>query len=319
MDRLKVLAVRTHAFGDALMCTPAVMALTRHHTVDVMTGPSALPVWSRMPGINSLVPVNLPGNPISMLFRPRLPGYDMVVFFGFSPVMRRWLRWMTGSPVRSGGDDSLGSWETALGFSVRPFAGAYARIAGVEPDDLRPVFPLNPEETGEAASLTGPDRYAVLAPGGGRNPRQDVPEKRWSPEKWREVACYLRGKGLRVLAVGGILDREAARAVEADADLTGKCSWGLTAALIGGAEVFAGNDSGPAHLAVALRVPAVVVFGPTDPEALYPAGTILPVRTEASCSPCYAGAVFPGCGLNRRCVDSVEPCRVIETLEEVLS
>jgi len=255
---MNLLAVRTHAFGDALMCTPAVAALSTVHAVSVLTGPSALPVWSRMPGIESVITAPIPANPLSLLFwtmSHRLAGFDRVIFFGVSPVLRRWLRLMTRAAMRSGADLPLGSWEEAVGFGEKPAALAFSRIAGVAPESLRPVFPLKDQEKAIAGKMAEQGSYAVIAPGGGRNPRQSVSAKRISPEKWREGIVFLRGKGYKVLGVGAAGDRETVAAAGVDVNLAGSCSWGVTAALIAGAAVFAGNDSGPAHLAVAHEVP----------------------------------------------------------------
>lgn len=319
---MKVLAVRTHAFGDALMCTPAVSTLAGIHRVDVLTGPSAHPVWNRLPGVERTVTAPVPGGLLRMLFWTagrRLRGYDAVYYLGYSRAMRRWSRLLTGSPVISGGDTPLGSWETARGFTSRPAARAYAEIAGVEPGSLKPVFPVNREETSEALRLAGGGPFAVISPGGGRNPRQSVKEKRWPVERWRRVCGFLRERGMRVVAVGGADDRDAADLSGCDINLAGICSWGVTAGVITGSVLFAGNDTGPAHLAVACGVRALVLFGPTDPEALYPPGTIIPVRSPDSCSPCYSNGIFRGCRRGGGCMASIETGKVIETLEGIVS
>ena len=246
-----------------------------------------------------------------------LRGFDLVVFFGYSRPMRLWLRSVTGAPMRSGADSPLGGWETAAGFSGRPAALAYAGIAGVAPQGLIPLFPLHDEEISEAAALSGGEPYAVVAPGGGRNPRQDVPEKRWSPEGWGDVVSHLRSRGLRVVGVGGHSDRNLCVTARVDVNLAGTCSWGVTASLIARAAVFAGTDSGPAHLAVAHGTPSVVVFGPTDPSALYPPGSVIPVTPGVQCSPCYSNGIFPGCRQGFACMRSIESRQVIEALKQV--
>lgn len=319
---MKVLAVRTHAFGDALMCTPAVAALASGNEVTVLSGPSASPVWSRLPGVASVIRVPIPGKPLALLFwmlRHRLAGFDRVVFFGFSPAMRRWLRLMSGTQVHTGARKPMGDWESAMGFTGDPAALAYARIAGVEPESLRPLFPISPQERVTARGHTGAGPYAVISPGGGRNPRQDVPEKRWSVEGWASVAAFIRGQGLRVVGVGGVHDRRLVESSGADVNLAGLCSWGVTASVIAESELFAGNDSGPAHLAVAHRVPTVLVFGPTDPSALYPPESVVAVCSRARCSPCYSNGIFKGCREDCSCMASIGEEQVIDALRRVMS
>lgn len=320
---MRVLAVRTHAFGDALMCTPAVAALAAVHSVTVLTGPSALPVWKRLPGLCGVIEAPIPGNPLSLLawsLRRRLRGFERVYFFGFSGAMRRWLRFLTAAPVHSGADEPLGTWETARGFNGRPAARAYAGIAGVDPESIVPVFPLSSEEVSSAEALTGsePSPYCVVSPGGGFNPRQSVPAKRWSSEGWTSVVSYLHTRGFRTVGVGGPGDSTLVERAGCTLNMAGRCTWGVTASLIARAAAFAGNDTGPAHLAVAGGVPSVVVFGPTDPGALYPAGSIVPVTPSAKCAPCYSNGIFQGCEKGVVCMDSIKGIRVIEALESVL-
>lgn len=318
---MRILAVRTHAFGDALMCTPAVTALARENRVAVLSGPSAYPVWSRLEGLEAVIRVPVPGNPLALLswtLTHRLDGFDRVVFFGFSTALRLWLRLAAGCPVHSGAVKPLGGWERAMGFTGTPAALAYSRIAGVEPESLRPVFRITEREKAEALGLTGKGAYAVISPGGGRNPRQDVPEKRWSAEGWASVTAFLRSSGLRTVGVGGASDRRIAHGAAVDMNLAGMCSWGVTASVIAGSVLFAGNDSGPAHLAVAHGVPAVLVFGPTDPSALYPPDTVVSLVSGVRCSPCYSNGIFKGCREGGSCMASIDAEQVIEALRKVL-
>jgi len=318
---MRVLAVRTHAFGDALMCTPAVSALAAVNDVTVLTGPSALPVWNRLPGLVGVIEAPIPGNPLSLLawsLRNSLRGFDRVVFFGFSAAMRRWLRFLTAAPVYSGSEQPLGGWETARGFHGRPAARAFAVIAEVEPEGIVLVFPLFPEEVSAAAELAGTEPYCVVSPGGGLNPRQSVQVKRWSCEGWASVVAHLHARGFRTVGVGGRDDATLVERAGCSVNLAGMCGWGVTASVIAGSSAFAGNDSGPAHLAVAGRVPTVVVFGPTDPGALYPEGSMVPVTPSVPCAPCYSNGIFRGCERGMVCMDSICGARVIEALESVL-
>jgi ADP-heptose:LPS heptosyltransferase len=57
--------------------------------------------------------------------------------------------------------------------------------------------------------------------------------------------------------------------------------------LLGGARLFVASDTGPAHIAAALGVPTVTLFGPKDPEILAPVGPrARAVRAGVRCSPC---------------------------------
>ena len=312
---MKILVVKTHAFGDTLMATPAVAALiAAGNQVTVLSGPSSFPVWERLPGIQSIVQSPAPCSKLR-LFRwsllNRQTNFDKVIHLGSSSAAWRWLRLLTGTEVISGGDG-----ETGFGL-LTPAAADFCRIAGVNCSNHKPLFQIKAAEEAVIRKYTDTKPYIVLAPGGARNVRDFVPRKRWPVSRWAEVAVYLQNKGYRVILVGGRSDRMEIASVDG-VNLAGELSWGETAALISGASMFAGNDSGPAHLAVAVGTPAIVLFGPTDPDSLYEKNSIVSVCGTVSCSPCYANSVFPGCSGEEDCMKSIDTERVLYALEGML-
>ena len=88
-----------------------------------------------------------------------------------------------------------------------------------------------------------------------------TPEKTWAPENFLAIAGHLAQSGLSPVFIGGAGD-----------DLTPfaryrtlQASLSEIKSLLAAARLFAGNDSGPAHMAAAFGVPSVVVFGASDP------------------------------------------------------
>lgn len=313
---MRILVVKTHAFGDALLATPAVSELiTRGNSVTIVAGPSSLPVWNRLPGIEAVITSPYPCSHVKLMLwslKNRQKGFDKAVHLGSSPSAQRWTEFIGRCPVVSGADPSIGFGK------AQPASREYCRIAGVESDDLKPVFPITAAETKTASDVTAGKRYAVIAPGGGKNPREFVSQKRWPLERWSPIIDYLVQNGLKVYATGGKDEAEELSVLPCES-LAGKLTWGQSAALIAGAEIFAGNDSGPAHLAVASNTEAVVLFGPTDPDSLYVKGTVHAVCSTASCSPCYANSVFPGCTGSSNCMSCISTEDVLKTIRETLS
>jgi len=330
----RTLLVKTHAFGDALLSTPAAAGLVEAgDSVTVLAGPSSLPVWERMPGLDAVRTAPFPprGAPGSLRLaawtlrmRRSFRGFQRVVYLGRSPAVRRWLRLLTGADMRSGGDEPLGEWETVFPQREDELASAaFARMAGVEPDSLTPRFPLDPGEMDRARKRLGDGRWLAVAPGGGENPRDSVAEKRWPPGRFAEVCRAVTDRGTRVILLGGPRDSVAAARVEREVpdvlNLTGTTGWGETAALTAAAGRFLGVDSGPAHLATAVGADTVVMFGPTAPGCLYAPGLIRPVLSPAECSPCYANMPFPGCPRGGGCMEMITPDMVMEALEPILA
>jgi ADP-heptose:LPS heptosyltransferase len=102
------------------------------------------------------------------------------------------------------------------------------------------------------------------------HPGAAAPARRWPVERWAAVARTERAAGRQVLVSAGPGEEDAARSVAATAALPGGSvrAGGDVAALarlVAGAGRVACADTGVAHLATALRVPSVVLFGPTPP------------------------------------------------------
>lgn len=154
---------------------------------------------------------------------------------------------------------------------------------------------------GKAGALDRP--YAVLNPGGNN------PEKRWPAERFAALADHLdRQRGLRVLINGGPGEDGLARSV---ASMCGSepvvlpglgVTLGSLKSIIERAEVLVTNDTGPRHVAAALGVPMVTLFGPTDHR-----WTTIPTRPEGPETVLVADPELP---LTESANDHPERCRV---------
>ena len=112
--------------------------------------------------------------------------------------------------------------------------------------------------------------FAILNPGAGWG------AKRWPAERYGRVARALAEDGVRsILNCGPGEDHLACQAEAASegAAQAMKCSITELIALTRRARLFIGGDTGPLHLAAALQVPVVAIFGPTDPARTGPYGT----------------------------------------------
>ena len=330
------LVVKTHAFGDALLATPAVAALLAGGgDWCALAGPSSFEVWRRLPGLSSVIRAPFPFRGLRGALRlgcwaaghcRRLRGFDCTVVFHALPAVRRMVRAATGAPSRSGGDSPLGPWETVAPMSAGGFAGSlYAAVAGVEVSDFRPLFRIEDSERRAVEGALPSLPCIAVAPGGGRNPRDEVAEKRWPAERFAALIGRAAASGLHVVLLGDSRDScEASKAaalsgVASVTDLTGRTGWGEAAAVMERCVAFVGPDSGLAHLACAVGIPAVVLFGPTDPAALYAPGLVTSVVSGMPCAPCYSNNVFGGCRTGRGgCMLNIEPDMVWHGLEKTL-
>ena len=112
--------------------------------------------------------------------------------------------------------------------------------------------------------------FAILNPGAGWGAKQ------WPAERYGYVARRLAENGLKSLINFGPGESELVHAVEAASGGAAEgIAYSLTEliALTRRARLFIGGDTGPMHLAAALRVPVVGIFGPTNPARNGPFGT----------------------------------------------
>lgn len=331
-----LLLVKTHAFGDALLCTPAARELSlADEELWVLTGPSAVSVWERFPGVERVFPAPIPFSGLtgaaslaswSLRNRKELLKVKGTLVLQGSPAVRRWVRFLTSAPMRSCGGSPLGKWEKVFPMLEGDFAGnAYAATAGVNVSDWSPVFPVSEREAEWVRTLGLPSPLFAIAPGGGNNPRDTVLEKRWPTDRFAMTAQRLAEAGMNVVLLGGSGDRKAAEDTVNECgaellDLTGRTTWGQTAAVLDRCAGFLGADSGTAHLATARNVPSVVLFGPSSPSCLFAPGLVQPLVGTVDCSPCYSNSLFPGCKHGRSvCMESIQVDDVWDALRKVLN
>ena len=94
--------------------------------------------------------------------------------------------------------------------------------------------------------------------------------KRWLPERFAELSDRIVAEGFFPILIGSPSERHISESVRQFAksgimDLTGETSVPELAALMTRSVCVVSNDTGPMHLAGALRIPVVSIFGPTDP------------------------------------------------------
>jgi heptosyltransferase-2 len=143
--------------------------------------------------------------------------------------------------------------------------------------------------------------------------------KQWPPERMAHLAARLvRERGACCVLLGASHDRDAARAIEswlrteaADAaphvlDLVGHTSLGALVGVLARSGVCVSNDSGGMHVASALGIPVVAIFGPTDDRATRPTGDHDLIAESVFCRPC----MLRDCPIDHRCMKRITVDRV---------
>lgn len=145
------------------------------------------------------------------------------------------------------------------------------------------------------------------------------PTKNWPLVFFIEIVRLLH-KDFRIVLCGGKAEIELGREVEMKAGVPVIDAVGITtllemAAIIECASVVVAGDTGPLHMAGALEVPTVGMFGPTDPATYAPLGQQHAVLSNPlSCSYCHKQSCSQG---ERKCMESITPESVIQQVYAV--
>ncbi len=162
---------------------------------------------------------------------------------------------------------------------------------------------------GQRLNGEGVEEFAILNPGAGWG------AKRWPAERYGRVARALAGDGVHAILNYGPGEEDLAREAEAASEGAARpmqCSITELIALTRRARLFIGGDTGPLHLAAALQVPVVAIFGPTDPARNGPYRTQSIVLRNPASPTTHARRAQPDEGLLEIGVDSVvEAARIL--------
>jgi heptosyltransferase-2 len=328
----RILVVNMNYLGDALMTTPAIRALKQSIegvTIDVIAGSTAhygaLEVLSMCPDIDLLIP-RADGGSFArgkQLFRVISVGnYDLVVILPTLPFYSMVAR-MTGSNVLlvPKADESKHMADHML-----------ESLTAVLPDVTAPrelVMSVPDAAIESAAALLCCLRPAtpliLLNVGASR------PQKRWPVAYFAEAAKLIVESGCNVALVGGsnAQDLEAASEVMRKMtdlnipdnrviDLVGGTTLGQLSAIIQQVTVVVTADTGAMHIASALGVPLVALFGSTSAHFTGPYGSMSRTRVldlHLACAPCIT---HPTCNGRFDCMTGITPKDVMKSILDLM-
>jgi len=237
------------------------------------------------------------------------------------------MAWMAAIPERIGYSRDGRGWLLTRAVSV-PEAGEIPRherfyyLELLRRAGLMERFPETEAirlEGADAARESGAARLRALGiagPAVGISPGASYGNaKRWLPERFAEAAASLRDVDASFLVFGSAGEREMCTVVIRQLERSGLAARNLAGEttlrefidLAAACRLFLTNDSGAMHVASALGVPTVAVFGATDDVTTGPTGPLARVvREHAECSPC----LLRECPIDHRCMTRVTAARV---------
>ncbi|MBI3940764.1 MAG: lipopolysaccharide heptosyltransferase II [Acidobacteria bacterium] len=203
---------------------------------------------------------------------------------------------------------------TAAGFSPM----TYSPESGYQPDAS---LQLSEEQRLPAARLLQSLGISAARPLVGINPGAAYgPAKRWFPERYAAVADHLASRwSAQVLVFGSAGELEIAWQIERAMRqrpivLAGRTTLLELMGLIQHCDLFVTNDSGPMHLAAALRRPLIALFGSTDERLTGPMSCSAHViHKPVECTPCFRRT----CPIDLRCFGQISVGEVCELADRI--
>lgn len=334
----RILFIRIDRIGDMVLSTPAIRAVKEKYPLaelSVLASPVTAPLLEADPYVGAVIVWDSSRGwrgALETVRKLRKARFDLAI----DPhtdyeIKTALIAFASGAEARAGYD----SYRRGIFFTLKA-APAHERghfveeafkvlkLLGIERAGREPELHISGGAEAEASAFlknSGLDENNFLAavhPGG------YYPSQRWFPGGFAEVVCGLIEKhNAGVLLIGSGREQELLD------DIIRRSSRGrgknnvvkvinprvdVLSALIRKCRVFVGNNSGPLHIAAALKVPSVSTMGPTDPVRWSPLGTDqIVLKGDAPCGPCQAGS-----GGTHECMKNITAAMVLESAESFL-
>ena len=349
-----VLIVVTRRIGDVLLATPLIRSLKQSWpdtAIDVLVFDGTQDIVAANPDVRKILTIpERPGMLRHLAFIARLtrrhelalslvPG-DRPTFYAFAAGRRRAGLLLATRKER---------WKRPLLNHWIPFDGlnthtvrmhlALARALDVAPHG-DPIVTWRNEDDAQVKRLLGADRrpYSVLH----TYPKFNY--KMWRRDGWIEVASWLAAQGHRIVLSGGKDPADLEYVANLACDMppgtinaAGRLTLSASACLVNHARLYVGPDTALTHVAAALGVPTIALYGPSDPVKWGPwprhhvpdanpwrrygsqrAGNVILLQGAPPCVPC----LVEGCGRNiasfSDCLQHLPAARVIAAIGDAL-
>lgn len=335
-DQRPILIVPYVWIGDFVRCHSVVRVLKERfpdRPVDMLASKLTTPLAAFMPGVRKAIAFDIPRKKAAFTENFALAKILRAENYGSALIMsRKWKAafapWLAGIPERTG---VFGEARFLLLNDIRWDENTHERMIdqscalALPKNAPRPsAWPL-PQLAVSAAqadewrgrmSVAQGARAVALAPG-------SVGEaKRWPVAYYAETAKRLAQGGLEVWVIGGPDEKPFAKEIVAHAgegvrDFTGgKLSDGVIALSLASAVV--ANDSGLLHVSAALGVPAIGIFGPTDPAKWAPINPVAELITHEPLLDCQYCMQYVCPLVHHNCMREVLPSRVVESVRRAI-
>jgi len=305
-----ILVIRSGAIGDVLMITPFLKAIRKKFPrakINYLVGEWSKSILEDNKNINKIIPFddNIVYKKklfkiIRLIKKIRKEKYDLCF------VMDKSYHWgifaiLCGIKNRIGFDRAGEGFANNINIS---FDGSkyeldynleLAKKVGANTEDQKMEINTNKKDLIFADNLIKKNnikgKIIGIAPGGAKNPGQNMFIKRWPLEKYIQLIEKIN-KNNNIILFGGPGDKEIGEKIESKIEsknlysVIGKTSLKQAAALIKKCNLFITHDSGLMHLAAATGIKLIALFGPTPSKRFAPKNAVL-IESKLKGCPCY--------------------------------
>ncbi len=340
-DEIENILIRgTNWIGDVVMCLPAISAVRKtfpRSKITVLAKPWVAELFHICSDVNEVILFQSPGihNGIAGKFRLarelKSKAFDMAILLQ-NAIEAAIITRLASIPIRAGYNSD------GRGILLTHSVHRTQEIREVHQIDyyLEMIKTLGFNQGERKVNLTLTDEYSAIseeilnqydigkreivvgmAPGATYGPA-----KKWFPERFAAVADrFIEDYSARAILFGSADDRDSADQVQQSSknrfiNLAGKTNLKEAISLIVRCNLFISNDSGLMHVAGALGIPTIAIFGSTNPVTTSPVGeNSIVISKGVSCSPCLKKE----CPTDFRCMDLIGVDEVYDIAKDLLA
>ena len=338
---IKRLLIRsTNWIGDAIMTTPAIRAIRKGFPdarIFILVKPWVAPVFENSPHIDNLIIYDEDGRHKGNVGKLRLAkdlrryGFDAAILLqnAFEAAL---IAFLSGIPVRIGYNTDarqmllthkiLCTNKIKKEHQTKYYLSILKGI-GMDTGSRDLYLQLNQQDRLRARKIlmeqgpSGDFKWVGINPGATFGPA-----KQWPIDRYAQLADLISEyANSRVIVFGGPQDRKLGKDISREmrnrpVDLSGKTTLGEAMALIEECTLFVTNDSGLMHVAAALDVPLIAIFGSTNSTTTGPmSSNSRVVQVPMECSPCLK----PECPRGHlNCMDQISVDMIFDVVKEIL-